>query len=147
MQILIGNDEVIKNLYTLFDAAWEENMNGRGTDITRMVTTFVPDAIQNLQAYEDLGFTPVEIAHMAKFYKDRHSVETIEDNMRTAAKLMEWAKYKDLEAQGRLIVLSKEDIHPCKYCDTGWSSISSEGCKSCHDDCERLKQYNKKYNN
>ena len=45
-------DDVIKNLYMLFDAAFEENMNGRGTDITRMVTTFVPDAIQNLQAYE-----------------------------------------------------------------------------------------------
>lgn len=45
-------DDVIKNLYALFDAAFEENMNGRGTDITRMVTTFVPDAIQNLQAYE-----------------------------------------------------------------------------------------------
>lgn len=45
-------DDVIKNLYTLFDAAFEENMNGCGTDITRMVTTFVPDAIQNLQAYE-----------------------------------------------------------------------------------------------
>ena len=43
-------EETIKNLYTLFDAAWEENMNGRGTDITRMVTTFVPDAIQNIQA-------------------------------------------------------------------------------------------------
>ena len=47
-------DETIKNLYTLFDAAWEENMNGRGTDITRMVTTFIPDAIQNLQAYEEM---------------------------------------------------------------------------------------------
>ena len=45
-------NDLIKNLYTLFDAAFEENMNGRGTDITRMVTTFVPDAIQNLQAYE-----------------------------------------------------------------------------------------------
>lgn len=45
-------NDVIKNLYTLFDVAFEENMNGRGTDITRMVTTFVPDAIQNLQAYE-----------------------------------------------------------------------------------------------
>lgn len=97
-------NDVIKNLYTLFDAAFEENMNGRGTDITRMVTTFVPDAIQNLQAYEDM------------------------------------------ESQGRLIVLSIEDIHPCKYCNSGWGSISSEGCKSCHDDCERLKQYNKRYN-
>ena len=47
-------DDIIKNLYILFDAAWEENMNGRGTDITRMVTTFVPDAIQNLQAYEEI---------------------------------------------------------------------------------------------
>jgi hypothetical protein len=47
-------DEVIKNLYTLFDAAFEENMNGRGNDITTMVTTFVPDAIQNLQAYESM---------------------------------------------------------------------------------------------
>lgn len=53
-EVLSGEnmDDVIKNLYTLFDAAFEENMNGRGTDITRMVTTFVPDAIQNLQAYE-----------------------------------------------------------------------------------------------
>lgn len=49
-------DDVIKNLYTLFDAAFEENMNGRGTDITRMVTTFVPDAIQNLQACEEIKY-------------------------------------------------------------------------------------------
>lgn len=47
-------NDVIKNLYILFDAAWEENMNGRGTDITRMVTTFIPDAIQDLQAYEEM---------------------------------------------------------------------------------------------
>ena len=97
-------NEVLKNLYVLFDAAFEENMNGRGTDITRMVTTFVPDAIQNLQAYEDM------------------------------------------ESQGRLIVLSIEDIHPCRGCNTGWGYISSEGCKSCHDDCEKLEQYNKRYN-
>lgn len=45
-------NDLISNLYDLFDAAWNENMNGRGTDITRMVTTFVPDAIQDLQAYE-----------------------------------------------------------------------------------------------
>jgi hypothetical protein len=55
-------NDVIKNLYTLFDAAFEENMNGRGTDITRMVTTFVPDAIQNLQACEDM-FNAKEITH------------------------------------------------------------------------------------
>ena len=47
-------NDVIKNLYTLFNKAWEENNNGRGTEITKMATTFVPKAIQNLQAYEDL---------------------------------------------------------------------------------------------
>ena len=46
-------NDVINNLYTLFDAAWKENMNGNGTDITRMVTSFIPDTIQNLQALRD----------------------------------------------------------------------------------------------
>ena len=46
--------KIIENLYTLFDAAWEENMNGRGTDITRMVTTFVSAAIQELQVFRDM---------------------------------------------------------------------------------------------
>jgi hypothetical protein len=49
-------DDVIKNLYIIFDAAWEENMNGRGTDITRMVTTFIPSAIQNLQVYKEKNY-------------------------------------------------------------------------------------------
>ena len=89
-------NDVIKNLYTLFDTAWEENVNGRGTDITRMVTTFVPDAIQNLQAYEAM--------------------------------------------------FRVENIYPCKHCDTGWAYESSTGSKSCHDTCDRLKQYNEKYN-
>ena len=43
-------NELLKNLYSLFDAAYEENMNGRGTDITRMVTTYIPTVIQDLQA-------------------------------------------------------------------------------------------------
>lgn len=55
------------------------------------------------------------------------------------------AEYEDLEEQGRLITLSVEDIHPCKHCDTGWGSISSEGCTTCHDSCVRLKKYNEKY--
>lgn len=55
------------------------------------------------------------------------------------------AEYEDLEEQGRLITLSVEDIHPCKHCDTGWGSISSEGCTICYDSCERLMQYNERY--
>ena len=69
-------DEVIKNLYILFDAAFEENMNGRGTDITRMVTTFVPDAIQNLQAYEAM-FKERQYDHTWDMYVDEFEDEEI----------------------------------------------------------------------
>lgn len=55
------------------------------------------------------------------------------------------AYYEDLEEQGRLIVLSIEDVHPCKGCDVGWGYASSEGCHTCDETCERLKQYNEKY--
>ena len=38
--------------------------------------------------------------------------------------------------------------YPCINCNVGWGSISSEGCKTCHDDCSRLKEYNiRKFNN
>lgn len=53
--------------------------------------------------------------------------------------------FEDLAEQGRLIILSIEDIHPCKHCDAGWGSFSLKDCKTCHDTCERLKQYNDKY--
>lgn len=56
------------------------------------------------------------------------------------------AEYEDLDEEGRLIVLSIEDVHPCKGCDVGWGYASSEGCHTCDETCERLKQYNKKYN-
>lgn len=56
------------------------------------------------------------------------------------------AEYEDLEEQGRLIKLSIRDIHPCRNCDVGWGSISSEGSDGCENYCTRLKEYNKKYN-
>ena len=58
--------------------------------------------------------------------------------------LIDWLITKTLK-EGRLIILSVQDIHPCKYCDIGWGSVSSKVCKSCYDDCERLKEYNEKY--
>ena len=82
-----------------------------------------------------LGFTPEEIAHMAKFYKDKTSVEEIEYNMKTAAKLMEWAKWKDIETENRLIIL------PCKIGDKAYRVYEHETetcigkCESCDTDC------------
>ena len=62
-------DKTIENLYMLFDAAFEENMNGRGNDITRMVTTFVPDAIQDLQAFREM-FKTRQYDHVWDMYVD-----------------------------------------------------------------------------
>ena len=33
--------------------------------------------------------------------------------------------------------------NPCLKCETGWEAISVDGCKSCRDTCEKLKQYEK----
>lgn len=55
-------------------------------------------------------------------------------------------RYEDMEEQGRLIILSIEDIHPCRNCNAGWGSFSFDGCHSCEETCKRLKQYNEKYN-
>lgn len=46
---------LIDNLQKMFDEAWEQNMSGNGTDLSRMVTTFVPMAIQELSAEEKHG--------------------------------------------------------------------------------------------
>ncbi len=55
------------------------------------------------------------------------------------------AYYEDLEDEGRLIILSVPDNHPCSDCNVGWCSIENEGCISCHDTCARLKLYWKKH--
>ena len=70
-------------------------------------------------------------------YQDDYAKKTILNRL---------AYYEDLEEQGRLIVLSVKDIYPCRNCGTGWGSISSEGCHTCDETCERLKQSNEKYN-
>ena len=47
-----------------------------------------------LKAYEDLGFTPEEIAYMAKFFKEHTSAEAIAADMKIVAKLIELEKPK-----------------------------------------------------
>ena len=45
-------NELLKNLQKLFDRAWLLNMCGEGNDISKMVTTYIPDVIQELSALE-----------------------------------------------------------------------------------------------
>lgn len=56
------------------------------------------------------------------------------------------AFYEDLEEEGRLVVLSIEDIYPCKNCNRGWGQATSNGFKSCYENCGKLREYKKKYN-
>lgn len=57
-------NETIKNLYSLFDKAWDINNSNKGTDLSRMVTTYVPDAIQDLQFFVDKS--------EEKYYWEKH---------------------------------------------------------------------------
>lgn len=36
------------------------------------------------------------------------------------------------------------NVYPCTDCGTGWATVSTQGCKSCHDDCEKLREYYRK---
>ena len=60
------------------------------------------DAIDKLAAYEDTGYTPEECATIAKSYP------------RLFDMVYELQKYKDAEADGRMVVL------PCKVGDTAY---------------------------
>ena len=86
----------------------------------------------------------MEMESCMKYHEERDNTFTVSVLENARDKLKE---YHDLEEQGRLIVLSVKDIHPCRNCGTGWGLLSSDGTsKSCHDTCERLKEYNEKYN-
>jgi hypothetical protein len=95
------------------DMVWfvDHNNNDMDLEPCEMSYTHNKLAIQKLAAYEDLGFTPEDIAYMAKFFKENTSAEAIADNMRIAAKLIEWEKWKTLEEEGRLVVLNDESFH------------------------------------
>ena len=100
----------------------------------------IENCIRKLVEYEDLGFTPEDIAYLAKFYKEHTSAEAIEDNIKTACKLMEWAKYKDLEDQERLLVL------PCKigttvYTITFYNCLNGKCCWYKQGKCSKEKAH------
>lgn len=105
------------------------------------------DAANRLAEYEDTGLTPQEIEQMkARMPLHKWAGESPEKMSIfgvTVSKIMELAK---AEKEGRLVVLEIEDVHPCRNCDVGWGYASSDGCHTCDETCERLKEYNDKYN-
>ena len=76
---------------------------------------------------------------IARVMKEYAAVLEERDNLK-----QQLAYYKDLEEQGGLIISDIEEVLPCRDCEVGWSCISETECKSCHDTCERFKQYNDK---
>lgn len=54
------------------------------------------------------------------------------------------AFYEDLEEKGELPIIYGVNVYPCTTCEVGWGMVSPQGCKSCHDDCEKIKEFYKK---
>lgn len=114
--------------------------------IARRYRNWEETAAEKLACYEDTGLTPQEIEQMKARMPLHQWVDESPDKMSIfGVPVSRIIELTDAEKQGRLIVLSVEDIHPCRNCDTGWGSISSSGCTSCEETCERLKEYNEKY--
>lgn len=86
-----------------------------------------------LKKYEDLGFTPEDIAYMAKFYKERTSAEYIANDMHIVAKLLEaerkeahWIEHKCAEEDNWLLISNYE----CSNCHE-WKRENSDYCPDC----------------
>ena len=105
------------------------------------------DFIETLAVYEDTGLTPQEIEQMKARMPLHQWAGESADKMSifgvAVSRLMELAK---ADKEGRLAIFSIEDIHPCRGCNNGWGTISSEGCTTCEETCVRLKEYCEKYN-
>ena len=104
------------------------------------------EILNKLADYEDTGLTPQEIEQMkARMPLHQWAGESIEKMSIFGVPVSRIIELTKAEKQGRLIVLSVQDIHPCRNCDTGWGSISSEGSTTCEETCTRLKEYSEKY--
>lgn len=78
-------------------------------------------------------------------YEFRYCKNGFEGNCPTLDDIYEkLAFYEDLEQKGALPVVYGVNVYPCTNCGTGWATISTQGCVSCHDDCEKLKEYYRK---
>ena len=78
-------------------------------------------------------------------YDFKYCRDNYAGNCPTLAEIYEkLAFYEDLEEKGKLPIVYGANVYPCTNCGIGWASISAEGCKSCHDDCEKLKEYYRK---
>lgn len=86
-----------------------------------------------LKRYEDLGFTPEDIAYMAKFFNEHTSAEAIADNMRIVAMLLKaerneayWIKHEYADIVDSCIIPNYE----CSECGT-WERDNSDYCPDC----------------
>ena len=70
---------------------------------------YVNESMDKLAQYENLGFTPEDIACLARFYKEQTSVAAITANMKIIADLAKLERFEKLEAEGRLVVLTHEE--------------------------------------
>lgn len=97
--------------------------------------------VERLAKYEDSKLSPEQVTTAkliieAAFADDTTKAERIRELLKA-------------DREGRLIILDKtpRQVIPCDTCESGWGTISANGCDSCYDHCERLAQYRKRGGN
>lgn len=101
---------------------------------------YTGDAIERLAKYEDSTLLPEQVVLLKNIVDSTFGDTTYVEHIRELLKA---------EKEGRLLIFDEKPIpfdsstssNPCLTCDIGWGKVSENGCNSCHDTCERFKEY------
>lgn len=129
---------LIGDLYGLY-----EEMDARRKDCDELIKGV--DGVARLTERFSNGQVAVAGCGSNCKYDFKYCKDNFAGNCPTLEEIYEkLAFYEDLEAKGELLVVYGANYYPCTNCGVGWASISTKGCKSCHDDCEKLREYYRK---
>lgn len=94
---------------------------------------YTGDAIERLAKYENSTLLPEQVM----------LVKTIIDSMFGDTSIVERIrKLLKADKEGRLIIdNTSRQVSQCDTCESGWGTITTTGCDSCFNHCERLAEY------
>lgn len=97
-------------------------------------SAFRQKCVERLADYEDTRLTPELVKETAEL-----AIWIHENGLE---KIKEWIK---ADKEGRLIIVDNtpRQVSPYDTCESGWGTITTTGCDSCFNHCEKLAEYRK----
>ena len=88
----------------------------------------------------------IENSHLKQELEEEHNhyIETLGERDGFEANCIAYKHELDMLKQGTDIQITNSFTNPCLLCNAGWGTASTNGVTSCHDTCERFKEYHKR---